>query len=279
MERLLNFVYQYRAFFTFLVLELFCAWLVVENNQYQSTKFFNSSNQLAANIIGFSHGVREYFSLRGINDELAEENAALRAKLEQRNQSMYALEVMKIKDIAVVNRYDYISARVVNNSVSLFKNYITINKGKNVGLEPGMAVISSAGAVGKVKSVSEHYAVLISLLNVDEQVSSVIKRTQHFGTAQWEGTDPRIIGLKYIPRHVTPVVGDTVITSGYNAVFPEGIFVGIIKEVNLKEEALFWDIKVELAQDFSKLAFVNVVRSNLKQEKDSLEIKTIGEPK
>jgi len=279
MERLLNFVYQYRAFFTFLVLELFCAWLVVENNQYQSTKFFNSSNQLAANIIGFSHGVREYFSLRGINDELAEENAALRAKLEQRNQSMYALEVMKIKDIAVVNRYDYVSAKVVNNSVSLFKNYITINKGKNVGLEPGMAVISSAGAVGKVKSVSEHYAVLISLLNVDEQVSSVIKRTQHFGTAQWEGSDPRIISLKYIPRHVTPVVGDTVITSGYNAVFPEGIFVGIIKEVNLKEEALFWDIQVELAQDFSKLAFVNVVRSNLKHEKDSLEIKTIGEPK
>lgn len=279
MERLLNFVYQYRAFFTFLVLELFCAWLVVENNQYQSTKFFNSSNQLAANIIGFSHGVREYFSLRSINDELAEENAALRAKLEQRNQSMYALEVMKVKDIAIVNKYDYVSARVVNNSVSLFKNHITINKGKNVGLEPGMAVISSAGAVGKVKSVSEHYAVLISLLNVDEQVSSVIKRTQHFGTAQWDGTDPRTIGLKYIPRHVTPVVGDTVITSGYNAVFPEGIFVGIIREVNLKEEALFWDIKVELAQDFSKLAFVSVVRNNLKHEKDSLEIKTIGEPK
>ncbi|MBA4144549.1 MAG: rod shape-determining protein MreC [Cytophaga sp.] len=279
MERLLNFVYQRRAFFTFLLLELFCAWMVVENNQYQSTKFFNSSNQLAANIIGFSHGVREYFSLRRINDELAAENALLRGKLEQRNQSLYALEVMKIKDIPVSNGYDYVSAKVVNNSVSLFKNYITINKGKNVGLEPGMAVISPAGAIGKVKSVSEHYAVLISLLNVDEQVSSVIKRTQHFGTVQWEGSDPRVVGLKYIPRHVTPAVGDTVVTSGYNAVFPEGVFVGVIKEVNLKEEALFWDIKVELAQDFSKLAFVHVVRSNRKHEKDSLELKTIGEPK
>ncbi|PZR38853.1 MAG: rod shape-determining protein MreC [Azospira oryzae] len=279
MERLLNFVYQRRAFFTFLLLELFCAWMVVENNQYQSTKFFNSSNQLAANIIGFSHGVREYFSLRRINDELAAENALLRGKLEQRNQSLYALEVMKIKDIPVSNGYDYVSAKVVNNSVSLFKNYITINKGKNVGLEPGMAVISPAGAIGKVKSVSEHYAVLISLLNVDEQVSSVIKRTQHFGTVQWEGSDPRVVGLKYIPRHVTPAVGDTVVTSGYNAVFPEGVFVGVIKEVNLKEEALFWNIKVELAQDFSKLAFVHVVRSNRKHEKDSLELKTIGEPK
>jgi len=121
--------------------------------------------------------------------------------------------------------------------------------------------------------------VVISLLNIDENVSSVIKRTQHFGTAKWDGTNPRLINLMYIPRHVTPVVGDTIVTSGYNAVFPEGVLVGVVKEVNLKEEALFWDIKVELAQDFGKLAFVDIVKSNMKMEKDSLEIKTIGEPK
>ena len=97
MERLLNFVYQYRAFFTFLVLELFCAWMVVENNQYQSTKFFNSSNQLAANIIGFSHGVREYFSLRSINDELADENAKLRTQLDKSNQTLSAQTIVILR--------------------------------------------------------------------------------------------------------------------------------------------------------------------------------------
>jgi rod shape-determining protein MreC len=279
MERLLNFVYSYRAFFTFLLLELFCAWLIVENNQYQSTRFFNSSNRLAANIIGLSQGVREYFSLRQINSSLAEENALLRTQLEKRNQSIYSLDVREIKDPALINRFEYVSAKVLNNSTNLFKNYITINKGTNEGLEPGMAVISGEGAVGKVKSVSEHYAVLISLLNIDENVSSVIKRTQYIGTSKWNGTDPRFINLMYVPRHALPVVGDTVVTSGYNAVFPEGIRVGIIKEVNLKEEALFWDIKVELAQDFAKLAFVEVVKSYMKAEKDSLELKTIGEPK
>jgi rod shape-determining protein MreC len=279
MERLLNFVYQYRAFFTFLLLELICAWMIVENNQYQSTKFFNSSNKLAANIIGISQGVREYFSLRVINADLAEENAKLRTQLEKRNQSLYTLEVREIKDPAIINRYEYISAKVVNNSTALFKNYITINQGRNAGIEPGMAVISSDGAVGKVKSVSDHYSVLISLLNIDENVSSVIKRTQHFGTAKWDGTNPRIINLMYVPRHVDPAVGDTIVTSGYNAIFPEGVLIGVIKEVNLKEEALFYDIKVELAQDFGKLAFVEIVKSNLKHEKDSLEIKTIGEPK
>ena len=279
MERLLNFVYQYRAFFTFLLLELICAWMIVENNQYQSTKFFNSSNKLAANLIGISQGVREYFSLRVINADLAEENAKLRTQLEKRNQSLYTLGVREIKDPAIINRFEYVSAKVVNNSTALFKNYITINQGRNAGIEPGMAVISSDGVVGKVKSVSDHYSVLISLLNIDENVSSVIKRTQHFGTAKWDGTNPRIINLMYVPRHVQPLAGDTIVTSGYNAIFPAGVLVGVIKEVNLKEEALFYDIKVELAQDFGKLAFVEIVKSNLKNERDSLEIKTIGEPK
>jgi rod shape-determining protein MreC len=72
------------------------------------------------------------------------------------------------------------------------------------------------------------------------------------------------------------VVGDTVITSGYNAVFPEGIMVGIIRKANLKEETNFWDIQIELTQDFGRLSFVDVIKSRLKNEKDSLEQATIG---
>jgi len=279
MERLLNFVYQYRALFTFLALEIICAWLIVENNQYQSTKFFNSSSRLAASIISFSTGVREYFSLREINTELASENAILHKKLEQRDQGLYSLTTGQHQDSAVINQFDYVSAKVVNNSTSFSKNFITINKGRDAGIEAGMAVISAKGAVGKVKSVSEHFSVLISLLNIDEQVSSVIKSIGYFGTAQWDGVDPRVIELRYIPRHVKLQAGDTVVTSGYNAVFPQGILVGVIKEVNLKEETPFYDIKVVLAQDFGNLSYVEVIKSNLRQEKDSLEQATIGEPK
>ncbi len=279
MERLFYFFYQYRAFFTFLALELFASWLIVQNNQYQSTKFFNSSNRLAANIIGTTQGIKEYFSLRRINEELANENAELRTKLEQRNQSLYTLEVRERQDPAIINRFEYISAKVINNSVERFKNFITINKGEADGVKPGMAVISSVGAIGKVKSVSEHYAVLISLLNTDEYTSSVIKRTNHFGSLNWDGKSPLYSHLNFIPRHANPEVGDTIVTSGYNAVFPEGIMIGVIDEVSLGPEAQFFDIRVKLAQDFTKLAFVEVVRSNLTTEIDSLEQVTIGEPK
>jgi len=279
MERLLNFVYAYRALFTFLALEFFCAWLIVENNQYQSTKFFNSSNRISARIISFSSTIREYLSLRELNTDLAGENADLRKKLEQRNQSLYSLDVRELRDPAIINRFDYVSAKVVNNSTGFTKNFITINRGTDAGIKPGMAVISAKGAVGKVKSVSKHYSVLISLLNIDEQVSSVIKSLGYFGTSQWDGVDPRQVELLYIPRHVKLHTGDTVVTSGYNAVFPEGVLVGVIKEVNLKEETPFYDIKVELAQDFGNLTFVEVIKSTLKHEKDSLEQVTIGEPK
>lgn len=272
MDRLLRFVIQYRAFFTYLLLLLFCSWLIVENNQYQSTRYFNSSSRLAANIISFSQGVREYFSLRRINADLAEENSKLRSQLER-----YAVTDSMYTD--TTRRFDFVSAKVINNSTQMFKNYITVNKGSSDGVRPGMAVISSKGAIGKVKSVSDHYAVLISLLNVDDQVSSTIKRTGHFGTAQWDGTDPRRISLNYIPRHVNPVVGDTVVTSGFNAVFPPDVLVGIISSANLKDEAQFWDIKVDLAQDFGRLAFVEIVKSYQKAEKDSLELSTTGEIK
>src|SRR5258706_3561149 len=279
MERLLNFVYEYRALVTFLALEFFCAWLIVENNQYQSTKYFNSSSRISASIISFSHGVREYFSLRDINTGLAEENAALRTKLEQRNQSLYTLEVRELRDPVIINQFDYVSAKVVNNSTSLSKNFITINKGNDAGIKAGMAVISARGVVGKVRSASEHFSVLISLLNIDEQVSSIIKSIGYFGTAQWDGVNPRIVELLYIPRHVKIQTGDTVVTSGYNAVFPEGILEGVIKEVNLKEETPFYDIKVEVAQDFGKLTFVQVIKSRLTQEIDSLERSTMDEAK
>jgi len=272
MQRLLNFFYEYRAFFTFLLLEVICGWLLIENNKFQSTKFFNSSNRLAASILGASQSTREYLSLRQINEELSRENAQFRTLLERKAQNP---GIAFVTNDTIV-RYDYVSAKVINNSVAQFKNYITINQGEEAGIKPGMAAISTAGAVGKVKSVSKHFSVLISILNIDEHVSCVLNRTSNFGTVQWDGTDTRRANLLYVPRHVQPVEGDTVLTSGYNAVFPPGVMVGIVKEVKLKDEALFYDIRIELAQDFRRLSFVKIVKSTLKPELDSLEHVTIG---
>jgi rod shape-determining protein MreC len=271
MERLFLFIYQYRAFFTFLVLEVFCFWLIVENNQYQGAKFFNSSNTVVASLNNFSQSIRDYFLLSEVNRTLAEENASLRRQVELNNQKIPAPDSLVIKDSVLVSRFDFVSAKVVNNQVDKFKNFITINKGKDSGIEPGMAVISPLGVVGKVKVVSNHYGVVTSLLHIDVMVSALLKRTGNFGSVQWDGKNPDFVKLNYIPRHVQPMIGDSVVTSGYNAVFPAGIMIGTIADIKLSDEALSYDLTVSLSQDFRKLSFVTVVKSLMKHEQDSLE--------
>jgi rod shape-determining protein MreC len=278
MERLFLFFYQYRAFFTFLILEVICAWLVIENNQYQGARFFNSSSSTVASLNNLSQDVREYFLLRNINSTLAEENAYLRSKLERYNQLVQAESSHVIKDSAAIKQFDFISAKVVNNSVNWFTNYLTINKGSEDSVATGMAVISSLGAVGKVKSVSKHYSVVMSILHIDNMVSVFMPRTGYFGSVRWDGKDPDFVQLDFVPRHVEPAKGDTVVTSAYNAIFPEGVMVGTIEDVK-QNETLFYDLRLKLSQDFRKLSYVEVVRSHLKHEQDSLEMPFMEERK
>jgi rod shape-determining protein MreC len=271
MERLFYFLYRYRAFFTFLLLEIFCAWLIIQNNQFQGAKFFNSSNSFVAGLNSFSQDIREYFSLRETNRLLAEENAALRNNLEQRTQALNVVKGNQIVDSAIIKRFEFVSAKVVNNSVHRFTNFLTIDKGEAEGIKPGMAVISAAGIVGKVKTVSKHYGVVTSLLNKDVMVSALLKRSGHYGTIQWDGRDPDVVQFNFIPRHVKPMVGDTIVTSGFNAVFPKDLMVGVVIKTELSEEALFHNITVHVSQDFRRISYVAVVKSNLKNEQDSLE--------
>ena len=204
---------------------------------------------------------------------LAEENTRLRKSLEQRNRSLPESQPGDKPDSAIIKRFDFVTAKVVNNSVSRFTNFITINKGSNEGIEPGMAVISPQGVVGKVKVTSDHFSVVTSVLNIDIMISGVMKRTGYFGTVQWDGDNAEFTKFNFIPRHVDPQPGDTIITSGYSGIFPEGILIGTIAEKSLRDGAPFYDLKVKLSQDFRRLTYVTVVKSNLLPELDSLEQK------
>jgi rod shape-determining protein MreC len=266
MQRLLNFILRNRAFFTFIALELVCAWLIIKNNAYQGARFFNSSNAVTAEVLTVSQNANNYLHLKVVNEELANENARLRELLEIKQDNPNVSS-----DSAIIKRFNFVTAKVVNNSVNLFRNFITINKGSLNHIAPGMAVINSNKVVGKVKTVSNNFSVIISLLNLDENVSAMISRTGNFGTIKWDGKNARYTNLQFIPRHVTPLPGDSVVTSGLNAVFPEQVVVGTISRAHLNPDDLFWDIQVELAQDFTKLQHVEVVRSLMKREMDSLQ--------
>ncbi len=274
MGRVFLFIYQYRAFFTFLLLELFCTWLIVLNNQYQGASFFNSANSFVASVNGISQNTKDYFSLREMNSILADENTQLRKKLEYHNQAALQADSIGSADSSVIKRFDFISAKVVNNSINMQTNFITINRGSADGIKAGMAVINDQGVVGKVKITSKHFSVVTSLLNIDIMISGLMKRTGYFGTIQWGGADdPDHVKLKFIPLHVKPMVGDTIVSSGYSGVFPEGIMIGTIARINPSPETSFHDLDVKLSQDFRKLSFATVIKSNLKPELDSLKMR------
>lgn len=271
MQRLLNFLYQYRNFFIFVILEVFSFYLIIQNNRYQSAVFFNSSNFIAAGILNTSHSVREYFGLKKDNALLAEENAQLRTMLEKYKNQRIETRTANTSVDSTIYQYSFVTAKVINNSVSWRNNTLTVNKGSRDGITPGMGVVGSGGVVGKVKYVNKRYAVITSLLHAGFTISSRIKHKVELCTSEWNGKDPGHISIRFVPRHHLIEVGDTILTSGYNAIFPPDIIIGVISEINLDEDATFYDINARLVNDFSKLSYVHIINNALKAEKDSLE--------
>lgn len=271
MQTLFLFFYKYRAFALFLALELLCTWLVIQNNRYQSAAFFNSANYMAASVTEAAHEVESYLFLKENNASLAAENAVLRQQLKEMEQRMAIPYNRASVAREVAQQYNYEAARVINNSTNRFKNFLTLSKGRRDGVMPGMGVIGTNGVVGKVKSVSDNYAVVISLLHTNSYISATIHGANAFGSIHWNGSDAKVANLEFIARHHSINVGDTILTSSYNAVFPYGIPLGIISEVNLPENATYYEIKVDLATDFSSIPYVYVIKNKLLNEKDSLE--------
>ena len=167
-------------------------------------------------------------------------------------------------------QYQFTTARPTSNSVNRQKNFFTINKGTRHGLANDMAIIADGGVAGIIVGSSENFSVAMSLLNLDFRLSARLKTTGYFGSLSWDGRDYREAILSDIPQHVTVTLGDTIETTGYSAVFPEGVTVGTVIGVE-KPGSDFYLIRVLLQTDFRKLHFVDVVANKRKNEFIELE--------
>lgn len=268
MQRILLFLYKIRAFLLFVLLEVIAIWMIASNNSQQGAAFFNSSNQFIGSILDTQNDVVEYFSLSSVNKSLVDKNAELLTELEKLRQP--ADSVFIELDSVLSSTFQFKGAKVINNSLRLTQNHLTINKGSNHGIKQGMGVFNEEGVVGRVKSVSKNYASIISLLHTELLISSKIKSNDVFGSTKWDGKNPKMAKLLYVPRHVVVQVGDEIVTSGYNAIFPEGIPIGRIVEIKPGPETNYLDITIELATDFSKISYVYLVENFQQQELDSL---------
>jgi rod shape-determining protein MreC len=250
-------------------MEILSFTILVQYNRFHRAGFLN----ITRNIQGFTYtrlgNLKNYLYLRKINQDLANENNLLLNQLDRYRQLLINYPFAP-GDSFPGRKYTYIPARVVNNSVIKQYNYITLNKGSHHGIHPEMAVISPNGAVGVVFAVSGNFSTVISLLNRDFRISAKIKRNDYYGSLSWKGTDHFTATLSEIPYHVDVQVGDTVVTSGYSAIFPEDILLGVISSFNI-EESNFYQIEVELSVDFKHLVYVDVIRNLLHDEQITLE--------
>jgi rod shape-determining protein MreC len=278
MRNLFAFIYRFRAFLVFVLLEVLCIFMIVRYNTYQGAAFFNSANKYIGEVLEFQSGITDYFRLANVNTTLARENAVLRQELLQYRKAALIDSTSKLDTTMFVatdtlKQRPYIlhAGRVINNSVRRTNNTLTLAIGTADGVQPGMGVISSNGIVGRIKTVSKHYSTATSLLHSQMLVSAKINKNNTFGTVKWTGGDYRTAMLDYIPLHVKPAKGDTIVTSGFNTVFPEGVMVGTISSVMKEQDKSFYTIKIKLSVDFAQLSYVYVVENRHKAEREKLE--------
>lgn len=284
MTRLLELLYRYRKLLVFLFLEIVAFVLVVQYNNPQRGAFRSFMLSVGGGLNQANANVVEYLHLRGQNRQLMETIIKIR-KENQRLQEQLAhyrspgIDSTRFKAYPdsvqpAFNLLNYLPCRVIENNTRGNFNYMVLNIGANEGVEPGMGILSVNGVAGLVTHTSPDYALGMSVLNANFRLSAMIKSKGIVGTFMWDGQSSRYANLRYVPLHYQPNIGDTIITSNYSTVFPEGIVLGRISSIREGEDSGFYDIEVQLATDFHRLNHVFVTFSPDQAEIDTLKAQT-----
>lgn len=270
MRNLLLFIERYRSVILFVIYFSLSISILVFNNSYQRSSVISSSNAFMGSWYAKVHDIESYLSLKQTNDSLALENARLHHLL-KRSFFNQKRDTGSVNRLLYKQRYTYLVAEVINNSVHQKNNYITIDKGAIQGVRKGMGVICPSGIVGIVINVSENFSVIQSLLHKDTRISAMLEKNRSFGSLVWgDKIDSRKAVLRDVPSHLKIKKGDKVITSGFS-LFPSGIPIGCVLRSGVRGGSYFWDIDVLLYTDFSNLQYVYVVTDKMSEEKAVLE--------
>ena len=260
MQSIINSIVKNRNLIIYLILSFISFSFLYNNSSLHFNEFGKISTYLSATSSKFSSSINSYFNLKSENEKLINENLQLK-----KMESKYRFTQINEDTLKSIN-----SAKVIVNSINKNKNIIIIDKGKldNINLE--MGVISSEGVVGIVKSVTNNYASIISLLNTDLKLNAILKNSSTIGSVTWDGLNARILKLNDIPLSSSLKVGDTVVTGGMSFYFPRGVPIGRI--INYDNNSLegYYEIDIEAFNDFSSLSNLYVLNRTDNNEIQSL---------
>jgi rod shape-determining protein MreC len=152
-----------------------------------------------------------------------------------------------------------IAAEVVAYSPSAWFRTIVINKGQRDGVRKGLPVMTWEGVVGKVMRISSTSSVILLVIDRNSSVDCLVQRTRTRGILEGEGGGRCF--LRYVPRTEDIQVGDHIVTSGLEGIFPKGLSMGEVVRVEKKAYGLFQEIEVMPSADLSRLEEVMVLVS------------------
>ncbi len=265
--------------FVFLALEAASLVMLFRFNTYHHSVWATQSNAVVGSVLQWESDFHGYLQLKEINEQLTHENLVL-----QYNNRLLRDELLDLThDTTYVERLmqeqlqelRYIPARVVSNSVRMRDNVITLNRGALDGVREEMGVVCGTGIVGIVYQVSDHFSLVLPILNSKSNISCRLRDTEYFGSLKWKGGNVLDAYIDDIPRHARFKVGDVVETSGFSSVFPAGIFVGKVSEVLNSPDGLSYELKVRLSCDLAVLRDVSIIDNPVKEELDTLNAQGI----
>lgn len=271
MKHLLEFLWRFRHWLLFIVLEALSLALLLHFNSYQRSVWLSSAGRVAGIVYEWADGVTSYFRLKGVNEDLSRRNAWLEERVSVLERHLREAGDTSAAALQLPPPYQTIRARVIKNSLNLVDNYITLDHGEAAGVRPDMGVAGTDGVVGIVYKVSTRYALVLPVLNSRSNLSCMIQGSGYFGYLRWEGGDPRYAWLEDLPRHAEFELGDTVVTSGYSAVFPQGVTVGTVDDAVDADDGLSYRLKIRLATDFGRLDAVRILARTGREEQKRLE--------
>jgi len=291
MGKLLQLLLRNGGFVTFLMVELGCFAIIVNFNTRQGEIWANTTGIFGGRALEKRQMASDYFSLYEKTDSLARIVDSLQARLSNARIMQVSIRdtffqvnfdslsrTDSVRRKTIRPQYEFVTARVIKNSIAGANNWLIINRGSVDGIQPDMAVVSPVGIVGIVRHVGVNYSLVMSVLHRQAKISVALPNQKNaFGSLTWEGGDPSEMTLRYIPKHFVVNNDEPVVTSGYSLMFPQGHPVGKVKGTPQTdpENPYFLEIKVGLTQDMSSLRDVAVVRNLFKAELDSLQLKIV----
>jgi rod shape-determining protein MreC len=241
-------------------------------NRYHNAVFMGIANEVTGKVFKRYNSVQYYFDLKSTNDSLVKANEKLYNKLKQDFEipdtvTRTLIDSIKVDSLLKFRKFLYMQAKVIGNSVNLPNNYIQLSRGSSQGVQKDLGVIdANNNVVGTVIDISNNYAVVMSMLHKQSNISAKLKKTGEVGSVVWDGKEPNVMVLKEISKGVKVANGDSVVTSGFTDRFPYGLLIGTIQQIIEDKSSNTYTIKIKTAANFFNVQYVYIINNLQKYE-------------